>query len=511
MAVLKSYTCSKCAGVLVFDSDQKFFDCPFCGTRFNAVDFHGEEIISQAQACLEQKEFSTAQTKFKAILADRPHNFTALQGLVFSTAKASSVNDLQDPGFMGKCNMTALKNEIEFAQNNAGQPNAGYFDILSDMADLVSDMKKYEKEKAEITSARNKPKFTVAEMEYKAYSQGRSNATIFYILFGAFLAGSLLLTAVSSEPGTRIAGVILSLIVIGIGAAYVIWSFKKDDKDHEPLRKMAEIGNTGARTMDSKISGLEMHYKRMFSSLKAFEPQETDEEIAPSEAQTTPVDLTGYEDTGKKITCAKCGAQLALDKEKRVFECSSCGVAYGVSLFFGMPLEKAMNSMNTGFYAEAEDRFSHMLMADPSDFEALLGRILCMGRWTKISDINPADEITPIRVKQIQKRVTEAKESAAEEDKQYFDYVRMIIFALDRLLVNKHKQKVTTNELDIFDAKRDLYAAAEPDLKEYYRNGRRKIQMDLQSYTEAEPGLKKDLEKAVARAIEYRSDSALTK
>ena len=30
--------------------------------------------------------------------------------------------------------------------------------------------------------------------------------------------------------------------------------------------------------------------------------------------------------------------------------------------------------------------------------------------------------------------------------------------------------------------------------------------MDLQSYTEA-----KDLEKAVARAIEYRSDSALTK
>jgi hypothetical protein len=87
----------------------------------------------------------------------------------------------------------------------------------------------------------------------------------------------------------------------------------------------------------------------------------------------------------------------------------------------------------------------------------------------------------------------------------------MIIFALDRLLVNKHKQKVTTNELEIFDAKRDLYAAAEPDLKEYYRNGRRKIQMDLQSYTEAEPGLKKDLEKAVARAIEYRSDSALTK
>lgn len=30
MARLKSYTCSKCAGVLVFDGDQEYFDCPFC-------------------------------------------------------------------------------------------------------------------------------------------------------------------------------------------------------------------------------------------------------------------------------------------------------------------------------------------------------------------------------------------------------------------------------------------------------------------------------------------------
>ena len=27
----------------MFDSDQEFFDCPFCGNRFDAVDFHEDD------------------------------------------------------------------------------------------------------------------------------------------------------------------------------------------------------------------------------------------------------------------------------------------------------------------------------------------------------------------------------------------------------------------------------------------------------------------------------------
>ena len=50
MAGLKSYTCSKCAGVLVFECDQEYFDCPFCGTRFAALDFHGTEVMDQAKS-----------------------------------------------------------------------------------------------------------------------------------------------------------------------------------------------------------------------------------------------------------------------------------------------------------------------------------------------------------------------------------------------------------------------------------------------------------------------------
>ena len=62
---------------------------------------------------------------------------------------------------------------------------------------------------------------------------------------------------------------------------------------------------------------------------------------------------------------------LILGKNKRVYQCDHCGVAYGVSLFFGLPMEKALNALNTGNYKDAGQRFSSQLMVDSSDFEAL--------------------------------------------------------------------------------------------------------------------------------------------
>ena len=75
MAMLKSYTCSKCAGVLLFDSDQEFFDCPFCGTKFSAADFHGNEIMDQAKDCQRKRSFDAAKEKYYAVLENDPDNY----------------------------------------------------------------------------------------------------------------------------------------------------------------------------------------------------------------------------------------------------------------------------------------------------------------------------------------------------------------------------------------------------------------------------------------------------
>ena len=99
MAKLKSYTCSKCAGVLMFDSDQDFFECPFCGTAFNVVDFHADELLKQADECLAQSDFNTAKDKYGKILDNEPDNCRALLGMVLCEARVSSIEGLKDPDF----------------------------------------------------------------------------------------------------------------------------------------------------------------------------------------------------------------------------------------------------------------------------------------------------------------------------------------------------------------------------------------------------------------------------
>ena len=54
-------------GVLLFDSDEEFFDCPFCGTKFSAVDFHGDEILDQAKDCLKKRAFDAAKDKYQFV------------------------------------------------------------------------------------------------------------------------------------------------------------------------------------------------------------------------------------------------------------------------------------------------------------------------------------------------------------------------------------------------------------------------------------------------------------
>lgn len=109
MTVLKSYTCSKCGGVLNIDSDQEFFDCPFCGNRYDEFDFHEDELFAQAEESLRQKAFPNAREKYKTILEKNPGNFEALRGIVFCETGISSLDDIKTPEDFGKCDLDAAK------------------------------------------------------------------------------------------------------------------------------------------------------------------------------------------------------------------------------------------------------------------------------------------------------------------------------------------------------------------------------------------------------------------
>ena len=57
-----------------------------------------------------------------------------------------------------------------------------------------------------------------------------------------------------------------------------------------------------------------------------------------------------------------------------------------------------------GEYDEADQIFSHKLTLNPKDFEAVLGRFLCAGRWKSLKDIDLDDRLndSPLLSKEIE-------------------------------------------------------------------------------------------------------------
>ncbi len=185
------------------------------------------------------------------------------------------------------------------------------------------------------------------------------------------------------------------------------------------------------------------------------EPDEAVPEETKAETNITDADLA------ETVICSKCAGQLYLDKERRVYECRSCGVAYGISLFFGMPMEKALTSMNTGHYGEALKRFENILMVNPSSFDALLGRILCAGRWTRISDIDTSDIINEEDWLKITDRISEARQHVSESDRGFLDRLEELVFLLGKICLNNGNIDELNRKVEALDSMSHLNYLAE--------------------------------------------------
>ena len=110
----------------MFDSEQAFFDCPFCGTKFNAVDFHEDEIKVQAEENLRKEAFSSAKEKFNLILERDPSDFEALKGLILCEIKAASLETLDSPGTFDPVDIVALKLLIARLKKQASIKDSGF-------------------------------------------------------------------------------------------------------------------------------------------------------------------------------------------------------------------------------------------------------------------------------------------------------------------------------------------------------------------------------------------------
>ena len=129
-----------------------------------------------------------------------------------------------------------------------------------------------------------------------------------------------------------------------------------------------------------------------------------------------------------KVICTKCGGKLIPDQEGKIYRCMYCGVAFGSSVLFNEDAPgKAYRSLIIGEYNEADVWYRCVLMRDPGNAQALRGRILCAGKWKRLSDIDISSVMSVVRFKNLFERIAEAAAESGEDYREYFT-------AFDRLI-----------------------------------------------------------------------------
>lgn len=433
MAKLKSYSCSKCAGILNYDEGQELFGCPFCGNEFNIADIHRDELLAQGEAALKRRKYDTAKENYKALLDKNPCDFEAQMGMMLAAGRIYSVEALADIDFVKDCEIGAAKREIKKALN-VSDKESDYFNKLLVLFDLAKEYKDAVLEKRTRTVEAREKYQEVADMEvrYEEIKEEQTDAIIrllkelypFILWFIVFIV-----IAFTFETGTSIIIPLLVMVfllvpILFFGIRYFVFEHKKKAFADPNLRDM-RFDHRQAESMTEKELKFRNSYAGIYDQLKDLDP--TVNGYTPTSASKVDLGPDPFVDVTKTINCAKCGGQLFLDKEKRLYECKFCGVAYGTSLFFSDPLAKADHALRTSDFTEADQRFMHMLMVDPHDHEALLGRILAAGKWKNIHDIDLEDKMLPFMETHLAERTDEAVLHSSEEHKKFFDDMKRIV------------------------------------------------------------------------------------
>ena len=441
MAKLISYSCSKCAGVLTFDEGLALFECPFCGNEFNIVELHREELAEQAESALKRLKFETAKEKYKAMLSKNPRDFEALLGMILAAGKISSADDLKNLDKVKNYDPAPAKHALRDAKI-ASEENADYFEKLTLLFKLADDYKAHWHERDERTqNARNSFR-DIAEKEAEINMEKE-------------LEKDRLKSIATDMP------MFAALVWIWV---YLIKCFnleKEKESYRESNEKIMANDHLRAKEMSDKAVEIRNKYKKVYCELKALDP--TVNGYTPPAASKVDAGSDPFADIVKNVNCAKCGGQLILDKEKRLYECTFCGVGYGASLFFNDPLAKARHAITLADYSEADQRFSYMLMVDPQDLDALLGRIFCAGKWRSINDIDLEDKMLPLMEEHLKDRTCEAVSHSSEAHKQFFSDMQKIVNCYIDYTNNDKTIKSALNNYNYAREKSGMSFSDQPD------------------------------------------------
>ena len=127
----------------------------------------------------------------------------------------------------------------------------------------------------------------------------------------------------------------------------------------------------------------------------------------------------------KKHTCPTCGGQLIVNEKRQMYECPFCGVSFDYEYFREDDvLDRAERALKAGEFQSAREAYDFMLTKEPSNFEALRGRILVSANMRGTSELRQINRFERFGYAPILKNIDSAIEQAKEEHKGYFSKMK---------------------------------------------------------------------------------------
>ena len=420
MAKLKCYSCPECGSFLEVDRVADTFDCPFCGNHFDVVDFHGSDLLEQAEIALKKCNYAEARQKYEYLLSKKPEELEFLYGYACAVGEVQSLDKFEDPKRYSKKLQSLFNNDPRYKTG----PAAPYFAKLAEMFEIS-------RKHTELVAKCNQ-KIKTAEDGIKSIKStsewgcGTAAYSICHYFFGAIFLGAVGQTGGSVHPAVIFGYVFIPIIILIIAGIVNAPKDAKLAEEAEMKKKPFYDMKTEANEMKKEIEALEESYERAFKAvpkLKAesgvLDIKEVRTELSePAGRQLTNIpSRSPYSrrdpavvaaELKKSHVCKKCGAELKLDQTRKLFICDHCGVSYDYERFYGDPKTKAKTCLKDGDFESADKWYCKILEEDPADFDANRGRILCAAKMYGFIQLKLSEQLMKVDWEVLDARINDA-------------------------------------------------------------------------------------------------------
>ena len=428
MARIKSYSCSKCGGILNVDISEEYFDCPFCGSNFGILDFHSNEIRDEAQALLRKGDCAKAHAKFEELLSQSPDDFELLRSNLLAVGNINLIDKLDSPETLGRTE--GVKELLENDERYKAGVGELYFAKLLEMAVISREYSKLSKESRDMMQTAKKEIEKIDNGKYELNSNKALAACMLLTLF-----------CINISPLTQLWSLLaIPIMLIPCFIARAV-DTNEIERSKAYRRREHQERYDQAVQMKELMRPLGEAYAKALKELKGLEPQK-EVVMTPVDEYKKSIENTISADGKGDVVCAKCGGVLSHDLNKKLYICRSCGIAYGPLFFRGEPIRRASEELRNGDFKAADLDFANILESEPDNFEALRGRVLCAGGWRSFGEIKLNDRLAQVDWTEVEERVNQARDNCDSKFSNYMLEMGLLTNAARQYYINVIVNKV---------------------------------------------------------------------